>query len=327
MGRQRRSTCLFVPWPGDHAAMPQHPEVGPPLISPQLLLAYHYILQPGFVAAVRSPGMSFNLILAGAMAYRCGPGRSGVARAGSLVVFTPGPVRYEAVGSEPLVKYGIYFQIANPPLAGGIPVLPGLGPLPDHLELHEDLAAVEQACEAILQSIAVCSATWQLRSSSAMVQLLAMLFERATAGRILTPMRRDRWDLLLARIDTTPDLPTVQELAREFGISAPQFIRDFHHRFGRPPKSYMLDRRLDLARQDLLGGSAVKQAAHRRGFRSLPHFSRLFRARFGHPPSQTHGDAHLRLPIQGPSLPSCRHFFAPGIDVEHFPPLATSRSP
>ena len=72
--------------------------------------------------------------------------------------------------------------------------------------------------------------------------------------------------------------PSVQELARACGMSAPRFIRCFKAATGVTPGVYRLNLRLNGARRLLAQGMALADAAHAMGFADQAHLQRSFKA-------------------------------------------------
>ncbi|MFH8596934.1 helix-turn-helix domain-containing protein [Streptomyces rimosus] len=88
-----------------------------------------------------------------------------------------------------------------------------------------------------------------------------------------------------------------EHVANALGISTRQLSRDFR-RAGPSPSRYILERRLERARQDLADPASarltVADIAHRWGFAGQPHFTRVFRDRFGRTPGE------IRPAVMGP---------------------------
>ena len=78
---------------------------------------------------------------------------------------------------------------------------------------------------------------------------------------------------------------SLAEFANYSGRSLSAFNRDFRRIFGAPPQKWLIQRRLELAR-DLLGsdGMRVQDAMTDAGFSNFSHFSRIYKERFGYPP-------------------------------------------
>jgi AraC-like DNA-binding protein len=94
-----------------------------------------------------------------------------------------------------------------------------------------------------------------------------------------------------------PDI-SVEEIARELGISRRQLIREFRHWFGRPPRQYLNYLRLEEARRMLLiSDVSLKTVANRYCFVSVPHFIRLFNREFGISPDKYRQEHMTNLTI------------------------------
>jgi AraC-like DNA-binding protein len=90
-------------------------------------------------------------------------------------------------------------------------------------------------------------------------------------------------DLLRESRETSP---TIEQLARDVGISPFHFIRQFEAVFGVTPHQFRIASRLELAKQLLAGGEySVTDICMEVGFSSLGSFSTLFAQRVGEPPS------------------------------------------
>jgi AraC-like DNA-binding protein len=80
--------------------------------------------------------------------------------------------------------------------------------------------------------------------------------------------------------------PTIEQLAREVGISPFHFIRQFEAVFGVTPHQFRIASRLEHAKQLLAGGDySVTDVCMEVGFSSLGSFSTLFAQRVGETPS------------------------------------------
>jgi AraC-like DNA-binding protein len=79
---------------------------------------------------------------------------------------------------------------------------------------------------------------------------------------------------------------TIEQIAREVGISPFHFIRQFESVFGRTPHQFRMQSRLDMARRLLaMGQHSVTDVCMEVGFSSLGSFSDLFTRRVGATPS------------------------------------------
>lgn len=78
-----------------------------------------------------------------------------------------------------------------------------------------------------------------------------------------------------------------EDIALQVGLSTSHFRHLFKERTGAPFHKYVLNLRLERARQEILSSSAsIREIAQAAGFVSSAHFSRAFRDRFGLPPKQ-----------------------------------------
>jgi AraC-like DNA-binding protein len=84
------------------------------------------------------------------------------------------------------------------------------------------------------------------------------------------------------RIDDDPAAPvTLAELARESEMSRFQLLRAFTRATGMTPHAYLIQRRIDLARQLIAAGSALTDAALASGFADQSHMTRVFTRKYG----------------------------------------------
>jgi len=98
-----------------------------------------------------------------------------------------------------------------------------------------------------------------------------------------------------------PERPwTVEEVAREAGISPFHFIRQFETVFGRTPHQFRIESRLARARRLLAAGRhSVTEVCVEVGFSSLGSFSDLFTRRVGETPSGYRRRARAMVSVPG----------------------------
>ena len=94
-------------------------------------------------------------------------------------------------------------------------------------------------------------------------------------------------DATAAQIRESPhDAPTIAELARRAGYSVSHFSRLFHERTGQSPRDFLVDRRIERARQLLRETPmTISQIADVMGYSSVFFFSRQFKQRLGVSPA------------------------------------------
>ncbi len=119
--------------------------------------------------------------------------------------------------------------------------------------------------------------------------VISALATSGAGGDGKSPMHaRDRKrmaDALELLRHTAANPPSMEALALELGVSVSKLKRDFKAFAGIPVHAYIIQKRLDLARELLWAGAAsVKEASYAVGFKSLSHFSQVYRRRFGEYP-------------------------------------------
>lgn len=89
-----------------------------------------------------------------------------------------------------------------------------------------------------------------------------------------------------SRIDDDPARPLrLTDLAQEAGMSQFRFLRSFSKTTGLTPHSYLLQRRLHLARGALAKGAPPADVAFLAGFSDQSHLNRFFVRQFGVTPA------------------------------------------
>ena len=100
--------------------------------------------------------------------------------------------------------------------------------------------------------------------------------EAAALGPLARVRERLADDLLHA--------PTLAELAALAGCSRFQLLRRFQQAHGLPPHAWLLQQRLERARQLIRAGQGLAQAAADAGFADQSHLTRHFSRQFGYTP-------------------------------------------
>ena len=105
-------------------------------------------------------------------------------------------------------------------------------------------------------------------------------------------------------VEVTEHPITIEEVAREVGISPFHFIRQFESVFGRTPHQFRIQSRLDRARHLLaMGHHSVTEVCMEVGFSSLGSFSDMFTHRIGDTPSAYR--RRMRAMVQVPGTLPC----------------------
>lgn len=126
-----------------------------------------------------------------------------------------------------------------------------------------------------------------LAVDEAMVGLLGRILTRHARLPVEDKPIRERGavsrakDYLAANVTENVDLMT---LAAHSGLSRAHLIRAFKRDTGLTPHAFLIDRRVRLARQLLLGGDAPVDVAAASGFADQAHMTRAFKARIGTTP-------------------------------------------
>jgi AraC-like DNA-binding protein len=107
--------------------------------------------------------------------------------------------------------------------------------------------------------------------------------------------------------------PTLEELARETGLSRAFLARSFAHTFGEPPHRYLVNLRIARAKHALARGESVTEACLEAGFESLGSFSAGFQRRVGLSPSAW--QRHVRIQVQSRGIPA---LYIPGCYLHRF---------
>jgi AraC family transcriptional regulator len=107
--------------------------------------------------------------------------------------------------------------------------------------------------------------------------------QQVAPGQLHKARLRRVFDLVEARLESGVSL---EEMAAEIGLSAFHFARAFKLTTGTTPHQFLIDRRLERARQAVeLGIEPLGALAARLGFADQSHFTRLFRRKFGSTPA------------------------------------------
>lgn len=122
------------------------------------------------------------------------------------------------------------------------------------------------------------------------LQLMAYGLEPSfdLSGERITPEQRRRLNWVRYQIDRDPTQDYLtKDLAKQAAMSESSFRNKFQSLFGVSVVEYIRSSRLNLARDYLLKGCTVEQAAHFSGYRHATNFTTAFRRHFGVTPSQS----------------------------------------
>jgi AraC-like DNA-binding protein len=116
--------------------------------------------------------------------------------------------------------------------------------------------------------------------------------------------------------DAPAIVPTLPELAADANMSRAHFLREFARAFGRTPKDYVIDLRLEHAKRALARGASVTEACFDVGYSSLGTFSRTFADRVGVSPRAWQRRVRTVLP----SAELWPAVWIPGCFLQHYTP-------
>lgn len=151
--------------------------------------------------------------------------------------------------------------------------------------------------ESSLSLAAVEAAEWRVGSAIVLARLSELLFVEAVRRCIdALPAERKGWlagvgdrfvGRALAMLHARPAHDwTVDELAREVGLSRSGLAQRFTQLLGQPPMQYLARWRLQIAAQELRHGTmSIAAVAEQVGYESEAAFNRAFKREFGMPPA------------------------------------------
>lgn len=121
------------------------------------------------------------------------------------------------------------------------------------------------------------------------VELMATLLgARRQAIELEAPLKRDHaFARSLAYLDDhLCDDISVNDLARLARLSTRRYLDVFRHAFGRTPKQYIIERRIEIAKELMVETGSILHSSLDAGFANLSHFYRIFRRYTGLTPKQ-----------------------------------------
>jgi AraC family transcriptional regulator, arabinose operon regulatory protein len=210
--------------------------------------------------------------------------RTWALRAGSAIVFRPGD---EPIGQHNprrrLLVFGMHFDVSDAAL------LPPRGCV--QVRDRTLVAGLAHRCH---ESHRRADRLGARHARLCLEQLLCVLAEDATTpapGRVDTAL-----DAITRAVQEDPSRPwTVGELARRAALSRAQFTRRFVARTGLPPARYVVQARIERARQLLAETDAsVTDVAITLGYKDIAHFSRQFKQHTGYSPRNVSSSGSAR---------------------------------
>lgn len=130
----------------------------------------------------------------------------------------------------------------------------------------------------------------RLEAQSVFLHTLADLFVRHAQPHLFTKsvsahpgVIRKACELIHAKVMENISL---DEIAKEVGVSRFYFLRLFKTSLGLSPHAYLMMRRLELAKHLIQQGETLAQAAYDAGFADQSHMTRHFKSAYGFTPGQ-----------------------------------------
>jgi AraC-like DNA-binding protein len=211
-------------------------------------------------------------------------GRLHLARPGDVVLLSPGEA-HDGAGHD---QAGFAYRAVYPTRSlvarslGLSPVALGPGSLTPNVVTDADAAAaLGAACQRLT------AGDDPLAGESALACALRLLWIRYGTPRpagvpgVPAGAAATARDLIEARL---AERVSLLELARACEATPLGLLRAFQASFGMPPHRYQLQRRIQLARRGLQGGTEPARLAAELGFADQSHFSRVFKSVVGVPP-------------------------------------------
>jgi AraC-like DNA-binding protein len=167
---------------------------------------------------------------------------------------------------------------------------------PSALEWQSPVLRDKAARTALCSAFDASSAAAEHGAADATAEVWRRQFEEAllmAVGRALEVARTPqpghppaaRLTVVMERLsDDFAHAPTLDELAALAGTSRFALVRQFGRRFGLPPLAWLLQLRLQRARETIGAGWSLADTAAACGFSDQSHLTRLFSRQFGHTP-------------------------------------------
>lgn len=222
-------------------------------------------------------------------AQRSSSGRGSVeAFAGQCMTHNPGEV-HDGAPIGDMARCWRMFHIEPTAMAGLLGVaLPSNvewhAPVMDDDALRSTLGLAFTASEAAGSALGTSSPISQAILEEA---LLLAVGRAAELNRVPQPGRPDEANLSLVieRLsDDFENAPTLDELASLSGTSRYTLVRQFGRSHGLPPMAWLMQLRLQHARDRISAGWTLADTALSCGFSDQSHLTRLFTRQFGHTP-------------------------------------------
>jgi AraC-like DNA-binding protein len=140
----------------------------------------------------------------------------------------------------------------------------------------------------------------KLYAQARVLDYLAALLRHVSAKNAVRTERSHRTriqELHDSLLNLEGRMPTLSDLAREFGISARRLNAEFVAEYGQSIFNFVTDHRLEQAHASLLAGATpLKVLAARLGYSHVNHFIAAFKRKFGYPPGSLRKQSDRKMP-------------------------------
>ena len=220
------------------------------------------------------PTLSIGAVDAGLSHFRCSD-VAATLRPGSLVIVPPELVH--SCNPAPEVSWSYQMLHLEPTWVAGVTAemepTPGL---PSSACISHSAAAYQHFCKLNAQLFSAISAA---DKEAALIEFIGQRLWATCPPVACLPAPRTLMEQLKARLlDNLDAPPSLVELAREYALSRYQLIRLFRRDTGLTPHAWLLDQRIQQAREQLRQGADLATPAQDLGFADQGHFQRMFKA-------------------------------------------------
>ena len=208
---------------------------------------------------------------------------------GNIICFNPEQVHDGAAGADSTLEYEMLYIPAHKlqPLMQTLGVKNGF-----NMRLKQALfddPLLRQQVLLMCQSVKDVNSS-QIEQEAGLISI-AQSIVRLSGQRLDNGVPNRRTDTLLLRsqefiISHLEQAITCDAMSQAANMSKYHFIRLFSQQFGMTPHQYLLNCRINRARQQLEKGHPVSEVAHQVGFADASHLNRKFKPVFGITPKQ-----------------------------------------
>ncbi|GEM_PF-4256861 len=235
------------------------------------------------------PGMELHVTVAGNGVFNVGGRRYAQAPGRGLLLRGEQAHRLEKTGDLALRRHVVCFDPALLSAQLGKVELLAMDWVPKRggfafMLGEQDFARVDMLVRSLRFETTVRPRGWEGVAVGGLLQILAMVRRRETAGLVARKGRADLLDEACAHVRSNlGERLKLAEVAAVLEVSAEHLARTFRKHLGMAFGSYVMAERVAAARDLFNGGGTLSTTdiAFSTGFQSLAHFSRVFKAHTG----------------------------------------------